>query len=173
MDTQTIVIESDVVESIFRPISMFLNDIVKGSVLTFLSVDTRERANSDKLLQVYKFLSSTGEVYSFTQYDLSRFQSNGKNLDEHFKLIKDRDATLCQSFTVIESLPRTTRDGDKMYPDFMFSGYETFLLHREVEGANIKELKKILYTTKVLPDFIDRYYRILNIDQDIIYYEKA
>jgi len=171
MDTQTIVIESDVVESIFRPISMFLGDIDKGSKLSFISAESSERPNRDDLLWRYKFLNvTTGVMLSFTQFDLSNFNCKGKELNEVFQVKKDSDAHLCSEFTVLGTAPRLNKENDKMYPPFMFEGYDAFLVASKVDGANIRELKNVLFASKVKADFKDRYYRVLDIDKPILFY---
>lgn len=172
MNNPNIIIESDVVESIFRPISLFLNDIDPEVELSLLSVSTRPLPNdSDKTFSVYKFLASNGTVYSFTQYDLSNFLTNGVKLIERLKIQPSKQAKLCSKFMVNKSVPRLTVDGNKMYPLFAFKGYALYKEQLALKNANKADLKQKLFATAIVSDYEDRYYRSLDIDKDIIFYE--
>lgn len=171
MDMPIVNIESDVVETIFRPISLFLNSVESGTELTFLSVsETPSRANPDTIVYHYKFLASDGNVYSFTQYDISRFTIKGIAFREVFKMQHGKQAVLNLKFKVLGQTARTTRDGNIMYPIFAYSGYNTFVEQLDA-GADRAKASTALFQTKVLDEFKDRYYRIVDIDEEIVTYQ--
>jgi hypothetical protein len=175
MDIKPIVIENDVVESIFRPISMFLNDIKSGVVLTFLSMSSKPSSvNKDTELYSYKYVSSDGMIYSFTQWDFLKFLSNGTPLTDKLKLAVDKEAHLCTRFTVVASKPRFLRDGTtKMYPLFCFKGFDAYKKQLDVGLVSREKLREQLFLSGVLDEYSDKYYRVLDIDTDIIYYPKG
>ena len=172
MDIPIVNIESDVVENIFRPISLFLNEVKAGTELTFISVyETEGRVDPTKPVYHYKFLASDGNIYSFTQYDLSQFTINGVSLRDVLRVQREKQAMLCTSFKVLGDTPRKTRDGDIMYPPFAYTGYDTYMEQLDAGGDRAK-LRKQLFASKVSDDYKDRYYRTVDIDKPIVYYDE-
>ena len=172
MDMPIVNIESDVVETIFRPMSLFLNTVEVGTKLTWISTsESPSRANPDVTVYHYKFLASNGNVYSFTQYDINSFTINGVSFREHFKLQHGKQALLNTEFTILGEVQRkTSRDGSIMYPPFAYEGYNSYVEQIRA-GADRAKASEVLYATKVLEDFKDRYYRLVDIDGAIIYYQ--
>lgn len=172
MDIKLVTIESDVVETIFRPISLFLNDVPAGTKFTLIGHDsTPSRRNPKEFVHHYKFFATNGETYSFTQYDFGHFTVNGDALQKVFTRQHGKDATLQSSFTVLGMTERKTRKGVTMYPPFAYSGNEDFLDAVDANPNDTRNAKKALYDSEILPDYKDRYYRVVDIDVSPLYYE--
>ncbi len=183
-----ITISEDVINSVVRPISLFLNDIKEGSMFTHVMLDdgdTYEKTESNQL-PTFHFISSEGGMYKFKAYDLHRLNCDGKSFKEYFIPQLDKQCLLQPSFKVIKCEPLLGDNKQKMYPYFAFKGYDDYCTERdrinEVNKENKangnsdveyidKKVKDRLLLSGIQDRFIDRYYRVLDIDKEIFYYE--
>lgn len=186
MDKQLIHISEDVIAFVVRPISLFLNDVEAGSVLTHIALPKSEGkygivskgtgADKKTSYPTFKFSSSKGGIYKFTLYDLRNFSNNGIAFNDYFIPETGKDLCLQESFTVSSCKPLLDKDGNKIYPLFCYTGYEEYTKAKlELpEGSYpsddmLTELKE----SGVKDSAIDKYYRIVDIDKPIFYYPDA
>jgi hypothetical protein len=79
MSTQIITISEDVMNTVIKPISLFLNDIEKNTIFTHNPANAKGVSNYDIVDKSY-LSSSThhrGGTYKFTAYDLRNFSHKG------------------------------------------------------------------------------------------------
>ena len=170
MDNNIVILENDVVENVFRPISAFLNSIEDNTILTF--VDTYETTNlAGKVRRMYKYLGSNGVLYNFSEYDFGHFLTNGVPITDIFKLDYDKDVRLRLTFTVLNAKPRLTKSGKRIYPLFAYTGYDSFKKQEALREKHERpQLLQELFTTDIIEEQKERYSRLINIDEDIMYY---
>jgi len=190
MKTTVITISEDVINSVVRPISMFLNDIEKGTEFTHVLMQkSTEYSLEDDKFPIFTFASSAGGVYKFTMYDLKRFKFDSKVFMSHFLPENGQKATLTLAFKVLGCEPTIVKDTEdtKMYPPFCYEGFDEFSkVSKSVrekneesrangEPANARipqEEYDELFKSEIRDGFDDKYYRTLTVDKPLISYPK-
>ena len=170
MNDNIVILENDVVENVFKPINAFLNDIEPNTKLTFISTYsvTNTKGNTTRR---YKFIGDNGKVYNFSEYDFAHFLTNGEPFKDTFRINYEKDAHLRTSFVVLGTSPRLTIAGRKIYPTFCYTGNESYIKQKQLQDeSQHPKLLQNLYTTDILESHIDKYYRLVDIDKDIMYY---
>ena len=187
MSAQTITISEDVISSVIKPVSLFLNDLVVGSTFTHIMLpDATEYTKDENYIPEFKFSNSEGGVFKFKHYDLKKFTHQNKRFADYFLQRPDKTCFLRTEFKVVKVTPMLDDDGQKIYPYFAYKGYPEYLVERQAiydeNEANKKAgLKTIVYIPKsagatllatgIQDKFKERYYRIVDIDQEIFFYK--
>jgi hypothetical protein len=78
MSTQIITISEDVMNTVIKPISLFLNDIEKNTIFTHNPANAKGVSNYDIVDKSCLLLHIIeGGTYKFTAYDLRNFSHKG------------------------------------------------------------------------------------------------
>jgi hypothetical protein len=178
MEKSIITISEDVINSVVKPISLFLNDVMDGAVFTHVvrpktsSEYKIEKKDGKNIYPIFTFASNKGGTYKFTLYDLKNFGFDTVKFANYFIPQADKKCRLTDTFTVNSCEPLLV-DGEKVYPFFCYTGYETYLESRKAQAdgeypteAMIADIK----ATEIKAGSIDRYYRVIDIDKPIFYY---
>jgi hypothetical protein len=174
-----ITVSEDIINDVVKPVSMFLNDIKAGAVMEHIPVDARgtgyalKKVDKKVTYPTFKFKSSLGGTFKFTAYDLRNFSFNGVRFADYFVPQPGKTAGLQASFT-IGSVEPVLVDNEKVYPLFCYEGYSAFTTEKEALPENTRpsdEMYTKLKASGVKQASIERYYRIINIDKPIFYYE--
>jgi hypothetical protein len=84
MSTQIITISEDVMNTVIKPISLFLNDIEKN-IFTHNPANAKGVSNYDIVdVTCLFYTSSKGGTYKFTAYDLRNFSHKGVPFKDSF-----------------------------------------------------------------------------------------
>jgi hypothetical protein len=87
MSTQIITISEDVMNTVIKPISLFLNDIEKNTIFTHNPANAKGVSNYDIVDKATCLLLHIieGGTYKFTAYDLRNFSHKGVPFRTLFK----------------------------------------------------------------------------------------
>jgi hypothetical protein len=190
MKTTVITISEDVINSVVRPVSMFLNDIEEGVEFTHVLMQkSTEYSLDDDKFPIFTFASSKGGVYKFTMYDLKRFKFDTKMFMNHFLPENGVKATLTLAFKVLKCEPTLIKDTEnKMYPPFCYEGFEEFSkVSKAIREKNAEskandepataripqEEYTALFASEIKDGFEDKFYRTLTVDKPLITYPKG
>ena len=184
MKKSVITISEDVMSSVVRPKSCFLNDLEIGTTFTVNALDNVKKATkSNKKVQFF-YTSDKGGIFKFTVWDFKRFQYNGKSFLD-FYVPQAGDISLANTFKVISCEPSTRENGEKIYPLFCYEGYEKFseirtdvLAKKELASTQAEKDAIVipqsaydaLFQTEIKENSVDKYYRTIDIDTPILYY---
>lgn len=189
MKTIVVTISEDVINSVVKPISMFLNDIKDGTEFTHVLMQKSSTYSlENNKFPVFTFASSAGGVYKFTMYDLKRFKVKNKLFMEFFLPEQDKEATLTLKFKVLKCEPTIVKgtDDTKMYPPFCYEGFEEFSkVSKEIREKNAEAIANDqpanhripqaeydeLFASEVRDGFENKYYRMLTVDKPLITYQ--
>jgi len=175
-----VTVSDDIINDVVKPLSMFLNEIADGAVMEHIPVDAKGSGYALKTVEKklvypsFKFKSSLGGTYKFTSFDLRNFCFNGVKFQDYFVPQPGKTAGLQQSFTIGSVTPVLNADGLNVYPLFCYKGIEAFTILKDALGENERATEEMYATLKasgVKETMVDRYYRIINIDKPIFYYE--
>lgn len=173
-----ITIDEDIVNSVVKPMSLFLNEIKDGAIFTHIPLKATESAykikkDGDKTIYpTFKFASSLGGIYKFTAYDLRNFTFGEQSFADYFIPRPGTMPNLQETFTVSSSKP-VLHNGDKVYPLFCYEGYAKFAeLRNNLEKGEYptEEMYEDLKKSGIKESSKDRYYRIIDIDKPIFYF---
>lgn len=174
-----ITVSDDIINEVVKPLSMFLNEIAAGAVMEHIPVDARGSGYSIKTVDKkvihpsFKFRSSLGGTFKFTAYDLRNFCFNGVRFQDYFVNEPGKTAGVQQSFT-IGSVKPVLVDDKYVYPLFCYNGIDAFTKEKEELGENARATEEMYTTLRasgVKDSMKERYYRIIDIDKPIFYYE--
>ena len=188
MKKSIVTISEDVMNSVVRPISCFINEIETGTTFSAVVMDGMNKVASKNGVfskTTFTYASDKGGIYKFTLWDLKRFKYGDKAFLDFFVPKSGEPVSLADTFKVTACEPALTKDGDKMYPLFCYEGYEVYQQARtdleaqkeqatsEAERASLR-LEQSVYTTLfdsgIREGYDDKYYRTLQLDTPIIYY---
>jgi hypothetical protein len=187
MKTTVITISEDVINSVVRPISMFLNEIEVGTEFTHVLLQKEAKYSLDEdNFPVFTFQSSKGGLYKFTMYDLKRFKFDGKSFLDYFLPQPGKEPHLTLNFKVTECEPTMVGDtGKKMYPPFCYEYYSEFQkvsakvreqnadfkANGQPQTARIpQEEYDELFGSAIKQGFEDKFYRTITTDKPLMAY---
>jgi len=185
MKNVNITISEDVISSIVRPISCFINEIESGTKFTHVALTKETKYTvKDGRFPTFVFASDKGGLYKFTIWDLKRFKYNGKAFLDYFVPEAGTAPSLATQFEVVKCEPALTSDGKRMYPPFCYGGYTAFeeistsVRAKREEAGTDSERASIripqsaydeLFETDIREGYEDKYYRTLELDNPIIF----
>ena len=160
--------------------SLFLNDVKAGSVFTHLTMPKSneykiEKKDGKDSYPVFKFSSSNGGTFKFTTFDLRNFENNKESFGDYFIPQSGKKCMLQTQFTVNSCEPLLI-DGEKVYPFFCYEGYEQYLASKEELPSGQYPTESMIETLKasnIKPSAIEKYYRKVDIDKPIFYYDDS
>lgn len=174
-----ITVSDEIINDVVKPLSMFLNEIANGAVMEHIPVDARgsgyglKTVDKKVIYPSFKFKSSLGGTFKFTSFDLRNFCFNGIKFQDYFVPQPGKTAGLTQSFT-IGSVEPVLVDGNNVYPLFCYKGIDVFTAQKDALPENTRateEMYTALKASGIKDTMSERYYRIINIDKPIFYYE--
>ena len=176
-----IYISDDVMNNVVRPISLFLNDVPAGTVLSIVppkagifDMVPSKVAGNDDLLPTFEYSSNQGGKYKFTTYDLKNFSCKGKSFKEYTALGLDKCA-IQQQFKVLSCKPLLV-DNKKVYPLFAYKGIDAYTEARKALAPGAyptEEMLEKLKASGVKETSLDKYYRVIETDLPVLYSSSA
>jgi hypothetical protein len=126
MSTQIITISEDVMNTVIKPISLFLNDIEKNTIFTHNPANAKGVSIMTSLIKATCLLLHIIErcTYKFTAYDLRNFSHKGvpfKDQVENGKVIH-----VAETFTITKKSTALLVDDEKVYPPFCYKNYAEY-----------------------------------------------
>ena len=174
MDKQVITISEDVINNVVKPMSLFLNDVAVGAIFTHIpQPNVKEYKMTGKVHPTYKYASNKGGTYKFTTYDLRNFSTSGVKFNDYFVPQTGKKCLLATEFTVTKCEPLLI-DNEKVYPLFCYAGFDEYVEEKAklVDGAYpSEEMFVALKASGIKSGAQDRYYRTVEIDKHIFYYD--
>lgn len=173
-----ITVSEDIVTSVVKPMSLFLNPIEEGTIFTHIPLkatvsDYVQTKTGDKITTpAFKYASSKGGVYKFTIYDLRNFTYEQTAFSDYFIPRTGTKPYLQEVFKVASSKPAEI-NGEKVYPLFCYAGYAEFDSLRKAlpQGEYpTEEMYDILKKSGIKESAKERYYRTIDIDKPIFYF---
>lgn len=179
MSTQIITISEDVINNVVKPISVFLNDVAVGSVLTHVAKKDKTdygivKKDDKTIYPVFNYVSSNGGTYKFTTFDLRNFYYNEKSFTDYFSVDVKSVCNLAPVITVLKCEPLLI-DGEKAYPLFCYAAQEQYTADKLTLAPNQYPTRRMIDDLKasgLLPEYEDKYYRKLTLDAPIFFYPK-
>jgi hypothetical protein len=188
-----IYISEDVIAFVARPISLFLNDVPTGVVYTHNPLPALHGAvthqkkdeygiinsgtGADKKVSypTFVFKSIRGGLFKFTLYDVQNFKHGAIPFKEYFVPEEGKKLQLQTSFTVVSCEPLLNPDGTKRYPLFCYEGYNKYYTDKIALGkdADTTDILETLKKTDIKAEAIERYYRLVALDNPIFYYPES
>lgn len=171
----SITISEEIVDSVIRPISLFLNDVKVGASFTHIALKPGEEYSMEK--PVFKYACDKGGLFKFSIYDVQKFKNNdGVSFGEYFVPQIGADCLIRREFKVTKCEPYKGHDGNKVYPQFCYKGFELYLAekakHADADEPVPQEVYTDLRASGLKEGMKDKYYRTVSIDCDILYYDE-
>lgn len=174
MEKHVITISEDIINNVVKPMSLFLNDVKPGDVFTHIpQPNVKEYTMNGKVHPTYKYSSSAGGTYKFTTFDLRNFSHDDVRFNDYFIPQTGKKCILKLTFKVQKCQPLLI-DNEKVYPLFCYKGFEDFTAEKAKLEDGVyatEEMYTELKSTGIKPGAIDRYYRTVDIDNPIFYYD--
>lgn len=174
MDKQVITISEDIINNVVKPMSLFLNDVNVGDVFTHIPQQgIKEYSIVDKRQPTYKFACSAGGTYKFTTFDLRNFSHDDVRFNDYFIPQTGKKCILKLTFKVQKCEPLLI-DGQKVYPLFCYKGFEDFTAEKARLAENTyptEEMYAELKASGIKSGSESKYYRTIDIDNPIFYYD--
>ena len=104
-------------------------------------------------------------TFKFSSFDVSSFVIGTKKQGELIAVQPGKKAQFTEHFSIKGCVART---GEKKYPFYCYTGYETYKTARLVVGANKAALIAQLEQSTVSPEHVDKFYRTIELDAQII-----
>lgn len=178
MENNFIYISEDVMLNVVKPVSLVLNDIKPGSILTHIALPKNVtqydiiKTKDKTTYPTFRYASSNGGTYKFGLYDLRNFQYNGVSFADYCIPRTNEKPCVQSSFTIISTEP-LLYNGEKVYAPFCYKNSEEYAQAKSLLAVGEYPSEEMLTNLKadgIRDTHVDRYYRIVNIDKPIFYY---
>jgi hypothetical protein len=185
MDKQVITISEDVMNTVIKPMSMFLCDLKKGTVFTHKALNPKGESVYDTVetngiikMPVFLFTSSKGGTFKFTTYDLRNFTCNGIPFNTYFVQELGRPANMQSTFKLSGDSKPLLVNKEKVYAPFCYVNYTAYAAAKELQVKGTYPTAEMLANLKangINKGDEDKYYRTVDTDTPLFYYapEKA
>jgi hypothetical protein len=177
MDKQVITISEDVMNTVIKPISLFLNDIAKGTIFTHNAMNTKGVSAYDIVddkLPVFFYTSNKGGTYKFTSYDLRNFSCKGVAFKDSFQVERGKVIHVAETFTLSKASTALLIEGEKVYPPFCYKNFTEYAAQKALQPIGTYPTAEMLAFLKedgVKDSDVDKYYRTVDTDKPLFFYK--
>jgi hypothetical protein len=133
MSTQIITISEDVMNTVIKPISLFLNDI-ENTIFTHNPANAKGVSNYDIVDKATCLLLHIieGGTYKFA-YDLRNFSHRGVPFKDSFQVENGKVIHVAETFTITKKSTALLVDDEKVYPPFCYKNYAEYAVMKAAQ----------------------------------------